>query len=215
MDEVVGLRQMLEEENEEKKQVEKKPVEKKKKNGIAELVERIKGKTVVIYGESWVGKTTLAYAIARRFNNALYLDTDHNYDFPQNNNVTVLKVDGFGEAIKAIENNTGDVVVVDSVSGLIANLFEVMGAGNPRTVLISSQSQERLVKSAKKNFKTVIIIAHVGADFRSGGERVRMNQSVLRYVDTLIRVLKMGDKRVVKVTERKIVEEPDFNVSFS
>jgi hypothetical protein len=106
-------------------------------------------------------------------------------------------------------------VVVDSVSGLIANLFEVMGVGNPRTVLVSSQSQERLIKSAKKNFKTVVIVAHVGANFRSGEERVRMNQSVLRYVDMLVRVLKLGDRRVVKVTERKVVEEPQFDVSFS
>jgi predicted ATP-dependent serine protease len=126
---------------------------------------------VVIYGESWVGKTTLAYAIARRIGNALYLDTDHNYKFPENGKVKVVRVRSFGEASKVIENNTGDVVVVDSVSGLIANLFEVMGVGNPRTVLVSSQSQERLIKSAKKNFKTVIIVAHVGANFRSGEEK--------------------------------------------
>jgi hypothetical protein len=42
-----------------------------------------------------------------------------------------------------------------------------------------------------------------------------MNQSVLRYVDMLVRVLKLGDRRVVKVTERKVVEEPQFDVSFS
>jgi len=182
-------------------------------NGLDELVEKVRGKTVVIYGESWSGKTTLAYALAKKLGKTLYLDADKNYQFKHNDNVDVVQINSFADATEAIKNAEGyDAVVIDSMSGLVADVIGMIGAGNPRAVLISTQSQENLVKAAKKKFNTVIIVAHVGADLRTGGERIRVNQSILRFADALIRVMALKDRRIVKVMTRKPIDEPQFEV---
>jgi len=80
--------------------------------------------------------------------------------------------------------------------------------------LLSSQSQERLIKTAMDRFETVIIITHIGADFQTGGERIRINQALLRYIDVLVKiqVLNKGGKGIRKVItmERKVEENPEF-----
>ena len=185
-----------------------------KENKFEKLAERIRGKKVVLYGPSWSGKTTLIVHTVPFLGTTLYIDTDQNYPLNQvftklKANVVVKPVNSFALAVKAMREFEGDTVVVDSLAGLISQLYEKEGIGSPRINLLSAQWQEQLIRACRK-FKTAIIITHVGADFRTGGERIRINQALLRYIDTIIKLDVINGKRILKIQERTIVEKPDF-----
>jgi len=183
-------------------------------NPIEKLARIIKGKKVVIYGASWSGKTTLAIHLIPHLGATLYLDSDGNYpveEMAQKLNAKILykRVDNFVQAIKAMENVNMDAVIIDSMSGLIASLYEKEGVGSPRVTLLSAQYQERLIKLSEK-FNTAIIITHVGADFRRQSERIRINQALLRYIDVIVKLDIVNGKRKIIVQKREPVEKPDF-----
>ena len=187
-----------------------------KENKFEKFAEKIKGKKVVLYGPSWAGKTTLVIHTLPYLGTTLYLDSDQNYPIPDlarklNADVIVKPVNSFPMAIKIIKEFEGDTVVVDSLAGLISQLYDKEGAGNPRVNLLSAQYQEQLIRNCKK-FNTAIIITHVGADFRTGGERIRINQALLRYIDTIVKLDVIDGKRVIKIQERTVVEKPDFEL---
>jgi len=185
-----------------------------KENKFEKFAEKIKGKKVVLYGPSWSGKTTLIVHTVPYLGATLYIDTDQNYPLSQvfeklKANVVIRQVNDFSSAIKAMRKFEGDTVVVDSLAGLIAQLYEKEGTGSPRINLLSAQWQEQLIRTCKK-FNTAIIITHVGADFRTGGERIRINQALLRYIDAIVKLDVINGKRVIKIQERTVVEKPDF-----
>jgi len=182
------------------------------------LVQEIKGRRVVLYGPSWAGKTTLVLHLAPHLGKVLFIDTDRNY--PVEETAKKLRADliyrqarSFYQAFYFMRGTQADTVIVDSLSGLIGSLIEEEGAGSPRIALLSAQLQDQLIRLCK-NFNTSIIVTHVGADFRRGGERVRINQSLLRYIDVLLKVDSDSEgKRHVYVQKREVVESPSFTVA--
>jgi len=178
------------------------------------LAERIRGKKVIVYGAAWSGKTTLVLHLLPHLGTTLYIDSDMNYPIESTirrlkASAFVRRINNFPLAIKAMEEFTGDTVVVDSLAGLISQLYERETVGSPRINLLSAQYQEKLIRTAGK-FKTAVIITHVGADFKTGAERIRINQALLRYIDMIIKVDVENERRILRIRERKPVESPEF-----
>ena len=181
---------------------------------IEGLAKEVKGKRCVIYGESWTGKTTLALHMAKHLGKVLFIDADTNY--PVQEMVKRLGLDliykqakSFEQTYHFLRSTTADTVIIDSLSGLVSNLIDRLGIGNPRLALLNAQYQERLIKLCM-HFGTSIIITHLGADFRRG-ERIRINQALLRYIDLIIKLDRdIEGKRFIEVQRRIPIESPSF-----
>jgi len=181
---------------------------------IDSLASEVKGKKVVLYGPSWAGKTTLAIHLASKLGKTLYIDSDMN--FPVMDLAKRLKADliykqakSFEQAFYLMRSTTADAVIIDSLSGLMGHLIDRLRPGNPRITLLSAQLQDQLVRLCR-SFNTSIIVTHVGADFKRG-ERIRINQALLRYIDVIIKVdYDAEGKRYVSLQRRIPVETPEF-----
>jgi thymidine kinase len=174
----------------------------------------VKGYRCVLYGPSWTGKTTLAILLIPRLGKALYIDSDVNFPVQQmaekvKADIIYRQVRSFEEAFSYMRGIRTDAVVVDSLSGLMSQLIEREGAGSPRITLLSAQLQDQLVKLCKR-FNTSIIVTHIGIDFKRG-ERIKMNQALLRYIDVIIKVdADANGRRTVTIQRRTLVENPDY-----
>ena len=185
-----------------------------KVSSIESLTQEVKGKKVVLYGPSWSGKTTLTLHLCKYLGKTLYLDSDQNY--PIQELAKKLKLDliykpvkSFEQAMHLMRTTTADTVIIDSLSGLVGHLIDRVGIGNPRLALLNAQYQDRLIRLCR-NFGTSIIITHLGADFKRG-ERIRINQALLRYIDVIIKVdFDAEGRRFIEVQRRIPIESPSF-----
>jgi len=181
---------------------------------IEGLAREVKGKKCVVYGLSWSGKTTLALHLARHLGKVLFIDSDVN--FPVQEMAKKLGVDliyrqakSFEQAMHLMRTTTADTVIIDSLSGLVGHLIDKVGIGNPRLALLNAQYQDRLIRLCR-NFGTSIIITHLGADFKRG-ERIRINQALLRYIDVIIKVdFDVEGRRFIEIQRRIPIESPSF-----
>jgi len=215
---------LREEKKEEKKE------EGKMKNGndkIKRFANEIRGKLVVLYGEPFSGKTTLAHVLARCFDRTVYFKVDKNFsadDFGNiAKNVHYIDVDSPQQLLRELRSFTrsppqGSLIVVDSVTSLDAFFISSdPTTPSPRMENARAKFADAVMQllSFVKGQNTVIVIAHEKIrDFQTNEIVPRFNVVALRHSDMIFRVrIENGRRKVEKVKIRRPVEQPEFDFS--
>lgn len=123
-----------------------------------------RGRIVEIFGGEAAGKTSLALQIARRAENALYIDADHGIPAARMAGMTIASVDTLEDALNVCEIAAGafDLIVIDTLAALptkaeLAAPLECRDYKNSAAVLLS-RTLPRLMHSLAKNNCTLIVV---------------------------------------------------------
>ena len=221
-------------EKKEEKDVKDVKVEKRKEakaeakvDKIAKFASEIRGKLVVIYGQPYAGKTTLAHTLTRHFERTVYFKVDRNFsrdDFKHiAKNVYYIEISNPQQLLRELRSLARSppqnaLVVVDSVTSL--DSFFVPSdptTPSPRMENARAKFADAVMQllSYVKGQNTVIVIAHEKIrDFKTEEIVPRFNVVALRHCDANYHIIVENNKRKVKkVRERKPVEKPDFDFS--
>ena len=189
---------------------------------VKQLAERIRGKTVVLFGEPLIGKTTLVHYLSKYYEKPLLLKVDNNYGDEYksiNPNLKYLDTPSFEKLMYYLDKASSfdnDLIIIDSLTSLAS---EILSKGN-----LSPKDYNRLAsmydivtfKASRLKPKTIVIVAHERiVDFKTGEVGPRMNKVALRNVDMLVRLYKdeEGKRHVKIIAERKpTIVKPEFTL---
>jgi len=191
------------------------------------FADEIRGKLIVIFGQPYAGKTTLAHALSRYFDRTIYLKVDRNFsrdDFAHiAKNVYYIDIDSPQRLLRELRSlarspPSGALIVVDSVTSL--DSFFVPSdptTPSPRMENARAKFADAVMQllSFVKGRNTVVVIAHEKIrDFKTGEIGPRFNLVALRHSDANYHLtIEDGRRKVKKVAERRPVEKPDFDFS--
>jgi hypothetical protein len=196
--------------------------EAKAKSPIEKFASEIRGKLVVLFGEPYVGKTTLVHAVAKHFERVIYFKVDKNFnigDFPKDN-IYYIEVNAPWELLRELKNLNqkppapNSLIVVDSVTSLDA-FFIPSDPTQPSPRLENARAKFADAVMQRLSYlkpNTVMVLAHEKIrDFRTGEVGPRFNVVALRHADLMYHlVIENGKRKVKKVRERRVVKEPQF-----
>ena len=189
---------------------------------MEKLAQKIKGKVVLVFGPSMVGKTTLALHLSKYFESPLYFRIDRNIDLEKikkiNENLKVIDVNSYNELLQQLDYKqlkNYDLVIVDSLTGLNEELEARYRP--PKLYLELSRMQRQVIfrLSRVKPFVTSLIITHSRLeDFETRTIGPSINNKVLKHIDLVLQVYKDREgNRIVKLwAERKLPEKPEFKI---
>ena len=189
-------------------------------NVFNQVKNRIKGKTCILYGEPFVGKSIFSLNLSKYFKNSTLLLIDRNYIeeyFSINPNIKVLKVNSPKQLeyyiSKEIEQKEDQIVIVDSITSL-APFFIKETYATPREMKSFSDFVDKVVRSLS-NLKptTSLIVTHEKIKSFESKEIVpRINMIALRHCDVVLRMwIEDSERKVAVVRERKMPESFDFS----
>jgi len=188
---------------------EEKKKEEKKEGKLQALAKQIRNKLTVLYGEPFVGKTTLAHLLSKYFEHTVIFKIDKNYrpeDFRHiNSNIHYVNINSHKGLISVLDDMLRNppqnaLIVVDSITGLDA-FFMPSDPSKPSPRMENARARfvdavmQRL-SFIKYNGNTVIVIAHERLRNWETQERVpRFNVTALRHADMCFRLVKENEHR--------------------
>jgi len=189
-------------------------------NIFNQVKNRIKGKTCILYGEPFVGKSIFSLNLSKYFKNSTLLLIDRNYIdeyFSINPSIKVLKVNSPKQLeyyiSKEIEQKEDQIVIVDSITSL-APFFIKETYATPREMKSFSDFVDKVVRNLSylKPTTSLIVTHEKIKSFESKEIVPRINMIALRHCDVVLRMwIEDSERKVAVVRERKMPENFDFS----
>jgi len=181
------------------------------KEQLEKFKETIKGKVVVLYGQAWVGKSLFSLTISNLFTHSKVFLIDRNYPsefFKINPNASITEIENPKQLDLMISKETSlddKLIVIDSITTLQTSFIKE-SYFSPRAYLeynnFSDKIAKRLTELTPKT--TSILVAHEKIKDWNTQETVpRINWTMLRNCDMLVRMYKENDKRKLKIVAKR------------
>ena len=181
------------------------------KDQLEKFKETIKGKVVVLYGQAWVGKSLFSLTISNLFTHSKVFLIDRNYPsefFKINPNASITEIENPKQLDLMISKETSlddKLIVIDSITTLQTSFIKE-SYFSPRAYLeynnFSDKIAKRLTELTPKT--TSILVAHEKIKDWTTQETVpRINWTMLRNCDMLVRMYKENDKRKLKIVAKR------------
>jgi len=181
------------------------------KEQLEKFKETIKGKVVVLYGQAWVGKSLFSLTISNLFTHSKVFLIDRNYPsefFKINPNASITEIENPKQLDLMISKETSlddKLIVIDSITTLQTSFIKE-SYFSPRAYLeynnFSDKIAKRLTELTPKT--TSILVAHEKIKDWTTQETVpRINWTMLRNCDMLVRMYKENDKRKLKIVAKR------------
>jgi len=178
-------------------------------------------KTVLLWGEPMVGKTSFSLLLAKKFGLAVLIKTDLNYDASDAKAVAgggiivkeILDIDDLFIVMKQLRNLNGYLIIFDSISTLYDRIMEKYRDNRP---LAMNKYRDlvgyciTVLSELKKKGNTIVIIAHARTDWKTGELEARVPKFLLKNVDAEVKMslTEKGRKlEVVNVRDFKNIKE--------
>jgi len=198
--------------------------ENKEKSDVFETFKKLfSNKTILLWGEPMVGKTTFSLLLAKKFGPAVLIKTDLNYDVSDAKAIAgsglivkeILDIDDLFIVMKQLRNAnlSGYVIIFDSISTLYDRIMEKYRDNRP---LAMNKYRDlvgyciTVLSELKKKGNTIVIIAHARTDWKTGELEARVPKFLLKNIDAEVRMdlSEKGRKlEVVNVRDFKNIKE--------
>jgi hypothetical protein len=189
------------------------------KDQLMKFKEAIKGKVICLYGQAWVGKSLFTLTLSNLFTHVKIFLIDRNY--PQvfykinaNANITEIETPKQLDLMLTKETSIDDkLIVIDSITTLQTSFIKE-SYFSPRVYLefnnFSDKIARKLTELTPKT--TSVIIAHEKIKNWETQETVpRINWTMLRNVEMLVRMYKENNKRKITiVAQRELPKKIEF-----
>jgi hypothetical protein len=188
---------------------------------LEEFKNKIKGRVIILYGASWIGKSLFALNLSKLFTfTKLYL-IDNNYTqeyFNINPKIDIVKIETPKQLDYSLTKETiaeDKLIIIDSITTLqtafIRDEYFSARAYNEFNNF-ADRIARKLSNLTPKT--TSIIIAHEKIkDWKTAEVIPRVNYTMLRNADMLIRIYRDGDKRKVKIVDyRHVPKKIEFEI---
>jgi hypothetical protein len=181
------------------------------KEQLQQFKEKIKGKVVVLYGQAWVGKSLFSLTLSNLFTHTKIFLIDRNYPqefFKINPNASITEVDNPRQLdlMLSKEPSLDDkLIVIDSITTLQTSFIKE-SYFSPRAYLEYNNFSDKIAKrlSELTPKTTSILIAHEKIkDWNTQETIPRINWTMLRNTDMLVRMYKENDKRRLKIIAKR------------
>jgi len=178
---------------------------------LLKFKETIKGKVVVLFGKAWIGKSLFTLTLSKLFTHVKIFLVDKNYPsdfFKINPNANITEVENPKQLDLMIskENSLDDkLIVIDSITTLQTSFIKE-SYFSPRAYLEFNNFSDKIArKLAELTPKTTsILIAHEKIkDWQTQEAIPRINWTMLRNTDMLIRMYQEDGKRKIKIVAKR------------
>jgi len=181
------------------------------KEQLQAFKETIKGKVVILYGQAWVGKSLFALTLSNLFTHSRIFLIDKNYPsefFTINKNANIVEIENPRQLDLMISKETSlddKLIIIDSITTLQTSFIKE-SYFSPRAYLeynnFSDKIAKRLTELTPKT--TSLLIAHEKIrDWNTQETVPRINWTMLRNCDMLVRMYKENDKRKLKIMAKR------------
>jgi len=195
----------------------------KKSDVFEAFKQHFSNKTVLLWGEPMVGKTTFSLLLAKKFTKTILIKTDLNYDVSDVKSVAgfeiiireILDIDELFSVMKQLRNMSisGYLIILDSISTLYDRIMEKYRDNRP---LAMNKYRDlvgycvTVLSEMKKKGNTIVIIAHSRTDWKSGEVEARVPKFLLKNIDAEVKMYTTDKGRkleVVNVRNFKNIKE--------
>ena len=190
--------------------------------GVSKIAGAIRGKLVILFGEPFVGKTSLAHRIANFYKKTYYIAIDRN--FPprrEDDSFEYYWISSWTELLPKIRGlsewvDADTLVVIDSLTTITEDFLRDK-FDSPRRMNELSRFYAivlRELTNLKNKGATVLVLTHEAIkDFKSNEIAPSMNKRTLKNADLVLRMIRLNGKRKVVVWgKREIPKEADVEV---
>jgi hypothetical protein len=181
------------------------------KEQLQQFKEKIKGKVVVLYGQAWIGKSLFSLTLSNLFTHTKVFLVDRNYPqefFTINKNANIVEIENPRQLDLALskESSLDDkVIIIDSITTLQTSFIKE-SYFSPRAYLEYNNFSDKIAKKLTELTPktTSLLIAHEKIKDWTTQETVpRINWTMLRNTDMLIRMFKENGKRKIKIVAKR------------
>jgi hypothetical protein len=181
------------------------------KEQLQEFKNKIKGKVVVLYGQAWVGKSLFSLALSNLFTHIKIYLIDRNYPsefFNINKNASIVEIDNPKQLDLNLSKEPSlddKLIIIDSITTLQTSFIKD-SYFSPRAYLEYNNFSDKIAKrlSELTPKTTSILIAHEKIkDWQTQDTVPRVNWSMLRNTDMLVRMFKENGKRKLTIIAKR------------
>jgi hypothetical protein len=181
------------------------------KEQLQQFKEKIKGKVVVLYGQAWIGKSLFSLTLSNLFTHTRVFLVDRNYPqefFKINPNANITEIDNPKQLDLMLSKETSlddKLIVIDSITTLQTSFIKE-SYFSPRAYLEFNNFSDKIAKKLTELTPktTSILVAHEKIkDWETQEAIPRINWTMLRNTDMLIRMYKENGKRKIKVVAQR------------
>lgn len=176
-------------------------------NNLTKFKEKIQGKVVCLFGQAWIGKSLFCLTLSKLFTHAKIFLIDRNYPqefYKINPKISIIEIEQPRQLdlMLSRENSLDDkLIVIDSITTLQTSFIKE-SYFSPRAYLEFNNFSDKIANALSKLTPrtTSILVAHEKIrDWQSQEAVPRINWTMLRNTDMLVRMYKDGDKRKIKI----------------
>jgi len=190
-----------------------------KQDALTEFKNKVKGKVIILFGQAWVGKSLFALTLSKTFTHSKVFLIDNNYGqdyFKINPKIDIVKIDTPKQLDMSLTKEPSledKLIIIDSITTL-QTAFIRESYFSPRAYNEFNNFSDRIARKLSELTPktTSIIIAHERIGNWETKETVpRVNWTMLRNADVLVRIYKENDSRKVKIVNfRQLPQKMTF-----
>lgn len=189
------------------------------KENLQQFKEKINGKVVILFGKAWVGKSIFTLTLSNLFTHTKVFLIDRNYSqdfFKINPKANIVEIETPKQLDLMLSKETvleDKLIVIDSITTLQTNFIKD-SYFSPRAYLEFNNFSDKIANMLSKLTPKVtsIVIAHEKIrDWQTQEAVPRVNWTMLRNTDMLVRLFEENGKRKIKIiASRELPKKIEF-----
>lgn len=189
------------------------------KTSLEQFKQKIQGKVVCLFGQAWIGKSLFSLTLSNLFTHAKVFLIDRNYpqDFYKINPkaiITEIEQPRQLDLMLSKETSLDDkLIIIDSITTLQTSFIKE-SYFSPRAYLEFNNFSDKIANQLTKLTPrtTSILIAHEKIrDWQTQEAIPRINWTMLRNTDMLVRMYKMnGNRKIEVVATRELPKKVEW-----